>query len=69
LSNFDQISCLLIGNNLGLQAMYQSMTVKEHLHLHAALKGVPQPQSLAVETALQAMQLSGTLHTCYIIAS
>lgn len=51
---------LLIGNKLGLQAMYMSMTVREHLQLHAALKGLAQPQSLAVETALRAMQLSGT---------
>lgn len=35
------------------------MTVKEHLQLYAALKGLPQPQGLAVETVLQTMQLSG----------
>ena len=61
----------LLGNNLGLQAMYMSMTVREHLQLHAALKGVAQPQSLAVETALQAMQLSGNcfMYTSCVIAS
>ncbi|KAG0581666.1 hypothetical protein KC19_4G270200 [Ceratodon purpureus] len=45
------------------EAMYMSMTVREHLQLHAALKGVAQPQSLAVETALQAMQLSDVADT------
>ena len=48
-----------------------SMTVREHLRLHAVLKGLAEPQSLAVETALQAMQRSGTdfLHINYIVAS
>lgn len=52
-----------------------SMTVREHLQLHAALKGLAQPQSLAVEAALQAMQLSGTdlfahtLHDCLLTQS
>jgi hypothetical protein len=48
-----------------------SMTVREHLQLHAALKGLAQPQSLALETVLQAMRLSGTqfIHTGYIITS
>lgn len=36
-----------------------SMTVREHLQLYTALKGVPEPRSLAVETALQALNLSG----------
>ena len=54
---------LSIYNLNALQALYMSMTVREHLQLYTALKGVPEPRSLAVETALQALNLSGNKHS------
>ncbi|KAL2632396.1 hypothetical protein R1flu_017082 [Riccia fluitans] len=48
----------LIGLCPQFEAVYYSMTVREHLELFAILKGVPEPRSLAVEATLQALQLT-----------
>ncbi|KAG6542864.1 hypothetical protein Mapa_015768 [Marchantia paleacea] len=48
----------LIGLCPQFEAVYYSMTVREHLELFAVLKGVPEPHSLAIEGTLQSMQLN-----------
>ncbi|KAL3695276.1 hypothetical protein R1sor_009352 [Riccia sorocarpa] len=48
----------LIGLCPQFEAVYYSMTVREHLELFAILKGVPEPRSMAVEATLQALQLT-----------